>query len=249
MTAHRKELIKLLQANRGRHDMWRIWSDWVEMCAIAISNAVDLSQRAEREARYMQIAGAYEADELQRFAQAMGALTMALDAGGFDDVLGRVFMELELGSKWAGQFFTPYSLCRAMALMTLDYQVREKIAARGFITANDPAVGGGAMPIAIAQALHDQGVNYQQHLHITCQDVDLKAVHMAYVQLSLFHVPAIVVHGNTLSLKEHSHWYTPAHILGGWSFKLRRDHAPATELAPAPAAAAPAQASLFAEVA
>ncbi len=25
-----------------------------------------------------------------------------------------------------------------------------------------------------------------------------------------------------MSLEEHAHWYTPAHILGGWDWKLRR---------------------------
>lgn len=244
-TAPRKELIKLLQASRGRHDMWRIWSDWVEMCAISISNAVDLAQRPEREARYLQIVKAYEADELQRFSQALAALVMVLEDEGFGDVLGSVFMELELGSKWAGQFFTPYSLCLMMAHQILGDEAKATIEARGFITVNDPAVGGGAMPVAMANALHDQGINYQQHLHITCQDVDLKAVHMAYVQLSLLHVPAVVIHGNTLKVEALSHWYTPAHIVGGWTYKLRGDRAH-IETEPATAAVAePAQASLF----
>jgi hypothetical protein len=43
----------------------------------------------------------------------------------------------------------------------------------------------------------------------------IRAVHMAYIQLSLLHVPAVVVHGNTLSLEEWGYWYTPAHILDG----------------------------------
>ncbi|WP_454874894.1 hypothetical protein [Paraburkholderia xenovorans] len=45
---------------------------------------------------------------------------------------------------------------------------------------------------------------------------------MTYVQLSLLHVPATVVHGNALSMQVWGTWYTPAHILGGWTFKLRR---------------------------
>lgn len=241
----RKNLIKLLQANRGRHDMWRIWSDWVEMCAISISNAVDLAQRPEREARYLQIVQAYEADELERFSQALAALVMVLEDEGFGDVLGSVFMELELGSKWAGQFFTPYHLSRTVALLSIGDDARSKIEARGFITANDPAVGGGAMPIALADALHSQGINYQRCLHVTCQDVDLKAVHMTYVQLSLLHVPAVVIHGNTLKVEALSHWYTPAHIVGGWTYKLRGNRAH-IETEPATAAVAePAQASLF----
>ena len=45
---------------------------------------------------------------------------------------------------------------------------------------------------------------------------------MNFLQLSLLHVPAVVIHGNTLTLQAWSHWYTPAHILGEWQWKLGR---------------------------
>jgi hypothetical protein len=60
---------------------------------------------------------------------------------------------------------------------------------------------------------------------------------MAYLQLSLLHIPAVVILGNTLALEEREHWFTPAHILGGWSRKLRRGYAlgSAMDAASAPA--------------
>lgn len=39
---HRKDLMKALRANAHRHDLWSVWSDFVGMCAIALSNTVDL---------------------------------------------------------------------------------------------------------------------------------------------------------------------------------------------------------------
>jgi hypothetical protein len=47
-------------------------------------------------------------------------------------------------------------------------------------------------------------------------------VHMSYVQLSLLGIPGIVIHGNSLSLEEWSHWVTPAHVFGGWDCRLRK---------------------------
>jgi hypothetical protein len=41
------------------------------------------------------------------------------------------------------------------------------------------------------------------------------------VQFNLLHIPAIVQHGNTLTLEEFGRWHTPAHILGGWEWKIR----------------------------
>jgi hypothetical protein len=111
-----------------------------------------------------------------------------------------------------------------MARMTIGdtEDLKARIAERGFVTAQEPAVGSGAMVIALAQEMLDAGVNYQEHLHVTAIDVDAKCVHMAYLQFSLLHIPAVIVHGNTLSLEEYGQWHTPAHIMGGWNWKLRR---------------------------
>lgn len=219
---HQKELAKLLNSFYGRHSHWQVFSDFCEIGAITFSNAVDLTQREKREERYMQIIKGYDREELDKFAQCLYHLTMALE-DDFSDVLGRTFHDLELHNKWAGQFFTPYTVSRMMASMTVgdSEDLKARIAERGFVTAQEPAVGSGSMVIALAQAMRDAGVNYQQHLHVTAIDVDLKCVHMAYLQFTLLHIPAVIVHGNTLAVEEYSHWYTPAHIMGGWNWKLR----------------------------
>ena len=217
---HRTNLIKLMQTNGYRHDSWQVFSDFVEMSAISISNAVDWAQRDSREARYMEIVGRYDKEEASRFAQMLAELVMELELAP-GDVLGEVFMEMELGNKWHGQFFTPYSVCKMMAGLQVDDRMKELVEARGFIRANEPACGGGAMMIALAESMKTAGLDYQQHLHVVAQDLDFKAVCMAYVQLSLLHIPAVIIHGNTLALEERSHWYTPAHIIGGWEMKLR----------------------------
>lgn len=56
-------------------------------------------------------------------------------------------------------------------------------------------------------------------LVVTAVDVDLKCVHMAYLQFSLYGIPAVVIHGNTLSVEEWSRWYTPIYIVNGWTRK------------------------------
>jgi hypothetical protein len=235
-TGHKAELIKTMQGLAHRHDLWRVFSDFVEMAAVSIANACDTFNRDRdaREARYMEMIKAYTREELAEFPKMLGQLTMALECG-MDDVLGEVFMELDLGSKWHGQFFTPYELCQMMAAINIGPDnVKAEIERKGFITVNEPACGGGAMLLAMAEELQRAGVNYQKHMHCTAQDLDLKAVHMAYVQMSLLHIPAIVIHGNTLTLEERSHWCTPAHIMGGWAWKLRRPQAPANDNAPTP---------------
>jgi len=44
---------------------------------------------------------------------------------------------------------------------------------------------------------------------------------MCYVQLSLWHVPAEIIIGDTLSLKFREVYYTPSYYLGRWDVKLK----------------------------
>lgn len=227
VTDPQKELVKIFERlAAGRHSRWQVFADFCEMAAISFSNAVDLTQREAREAEYMKIVKKYDRNEVELFPQALGQVVLALEKN-FGDVLGRTFHDLELHNKWAGQFFTPYDVSRMMAKMTIGdgADLRERIARRGFVTAQEPAVGSGAMVIALAEALREAGLNYQEHLHVRAVDVDLKCVHMAYVQFSLLHIPAIITHGDSLALKEFSHWYTPAHVLGEWDEKFQRQAA------------------------
>lgn len=130
-------------------------------------------------------------------------------------------MELELGNKWAGQFFTPISVCDAIAAVLVDDEMRNIITKRGFITVNEPAVGGGATIIGLHNAFRNSGLNPQTQMHVTAVDIDPKAAHMAYVQFSLLNIPAVVIVGDTLRLEEREVFYTAAHVIGGWSARLR----------------------------
>jgi hypothetical protein len=118
-------------------------------------------------------------------------------------------------------------VCELVANVTIGdgSHIKAEIEERGFIRLSEPACGSAAMVIAFAEGLRKIGINYQQHLHVTLNDIDARAVHMAYLHLSLLHIPAIVVHGNTLTLEEYGHWYTPAHVLGAFNGKLRRGYA------------------------
>jgi hypothetical protein len=240
---HLAAMRRLFEGNRMRHDTYTLFGDCMEAMAIALANAVDLRQRDAREARYLEIVGRYERDVVAMFPQVLAELTTGLDHERCD-LLGALFHDLELHNTARGQFFTPYSVSRMMADVTLGSpeMLRSMIEQRGFVTAMEPACGAGSMVIALADAMQNAGVNYQRHLHVTAVDIDPRAIHMAYAQLSLLHVPAHLIVGNSLSLEVREHWYTPAHILGGWSGRLA---AAATgervgfEVSPAPSRAEP----------
>ena len=218
----KKELIGLLRDNARRHRLSEVFRDFCELLALAFSNACDKSQFEVREERYLQIIKCYERPEVIRFVQMREALTNWMECVGQADCLGELFMALELGDSFKGQFFTPYSVSKMMAAVALQ-GVESVIAERGFVRVSEPTSGAGGMVIAAADVLAEQGFNYQRCMHVVAQDIDLTAVHMTYVQLTLLHIPAVVIWGNTLAMESRARWYTPAHILGGWGRRLAAD--------------------------
>lgn len=78
----------------------------------------------------------------------------------------------------------------------------------GPITINEPACGSGAMVIGAVWAMKRQNFDYRNKSFFVAQDIDIRCVWMAYIQLSLYGIPAVVIHGNTLTMEEWSHWYT-----------------------------------------
>lgn len=193
-------------------------SDLFECGAIAISNAVELAQKDRREERYLQIIRSYKPDQQKKLAEIFAKVfallaSVVYDNGKFNDNLGEIFMRCNLGNKNAGQFFTPYHISELMARVTIDETlVKEKIADDGILAINDPCCGGGGMIMAALEVLHDLGVNYARNCFIEANDVDLRCVHMTYLQLALAGVPAIVRHQNTLTRECWSVWYTPAYL-------------------------------------
>jgi hypothetical protein len=106
------------------------------------------------------------------------------------------------------------------------------------------------MVIAYARAMRRRGFDPSRHIHVTGIDVDRKVLLMAYVQLSLLGIPAVLYVGDTLRLEMREAWPTPVHVLGGWEARLGLRALEALgEVAPGPAAsdgepdvAAPAEA-------
>lgn len=216
-----QDMVKLIHQLSYRHSTNKVFADFVEMSAIALSNATDKTQYEPREKRYLEIVKHYTKEELNGFSKLLGMLVNHLEEAP-QDVLGEVFHALELHNERKGQFFTPFPICRMVAKMIVEDTQPDILNQYGFITISEPACGTGAMIISAAQELKDSGINYQQSIHVTAVDLDLTCVHAAYVQFSLLHIPAVVVHGNTLTLEEFSHWYTPAHALGFWDDKLEQ---------------------------
>jgi type I restriction-modification system DNA methylase subunit len=227
----------------GQH-VFTVFRHFVELSALTCSNAADPLNKAAREAQYLAIVKQYTPEQFQQFPLLLALLVECLEYEQ-TDVLGTLYQRLEIQKGRAGQFFTPYPVCLAMAKM-LVHDAKHLVEEKGYMRAMEPCVGSGAMMIALAQALGEEDINYQQALHITAIDVDIVAVYMSYVQCTLLHIPAVILHGDTLRDETYSVWRTLAHVMGFWDMKLIRDHRPLPTAAKDPpvAHAAPSTAVL-----
>ena len=206
-----KEIVSLIEKMSYKFDTYQLFEDFLEMSAIAISNQVDWVHEKEREEQYLKIIKRYSKEELDNFPKMLVHLTMALK-DGWSDVLGEVFHALGLHNKYRGQFFTPFNVCVMMAKMLFG-NIDEQIEKKGYLTMYEPCCGAGAMIIGAAKAIEDSGYDYKNQFFTIATDIDKKCVLMCYLQLALLGIPAVVIHGDSLTNKRWDTWYTPGFML------------------------------------
>lgn len=212
------DIIKLLDTDSykvGRHELL---SDIFQCGAIAIANKFDMRQAKKREEIYLNIIKKYDKDTQQLIAEIFTEIYILLSSQidmGFDDYLGKLYMLSETSNSKAGQFFTPYSVSKACAELSINKNiVNEHIEKDKILTINEPSCGAGGMIIAAIDILYNRyRLNYSRNLFVECSDIDQRCVHMTYLQLSLIGVPAIVYQRDTLTMKTWQKWETPAYIM------------------------------------
>lgn len=227
-TEQQKAIYERFRYLSDRYGRWEIWSDFITMSACSLC----LSDREEHEAEYASIVKKYRPEEVQKIAEMFALTVEALEKNPDQDFLGDLFMRLDLGNTWKGQFFTPYNICKLMSKVTAG-DLQAQLATQPWISVNDPAVGAGALLISFAQECLSQKVNYQTNVLFTAQDIDRTAAMMCFVQLSLLGCPGYIVVGDTfqhptvgpsvlLPVPQEGQeiWYTPMYFTDTWQLRI-----------------------------
>lgn len=227
---HQKNIVRSFDRLCYKQSRWTIWSDFVMLSAISISNAVDKANADHREEMYRNAEAKYDAQEREEFSKMLAETIMGIDENPDQDFLGELFMRLELSNDHNGQFFTPYNVCRMMAEMCGD--VQDRIERDGWASINDPCCGAGALLLAFANACRRKEINYQQSVLFVAQDIDFIVGCMCYIQLSLLGCPGYVVIGDTirhpsttydrrglLPRQMENAWFTPMYFTDNWHWR------------------------------
>lgn len=228
--ASKKDFLDIFRELCRSRQPWQVWADTITVMACSLANAVDKTEprHSNREKEYADCIK--RLGSVEKPANLFAIVVEALERNPDQDFLGSLYMDLELGNHWKGQFFTPYNISRLMAEMTLG-NCQEQIDREGWISVCDPTVGGGAMLIAGANAVRRQNVNYQKHILFVGQDIDRIVAMMAYIQISLLGCPGYIVVGNSLTnpmigsalmpveKEEQEFWYTPLYFSNVWHYR------------------------------
>lgn len=230
---YQAEFVKCIQKFGGKYQTWEIFSDFIALFACAISNSADKVHFKQREEMYMQIIRKYTKNEQPIFSEMAGHVINGMEENRDCDFLGELYMELGLGNHWKGQFFTPYSVCKAMATLQIG-DIEREIKANGFASVNDPACGAGALLIAFANtaAKEINEFNWQNHILFTAQDLDAVTAKMCYIQLSLLGCAGYVKIGDSLAKpmtadeamsemtnEDSCYWFTPMYFNDVWNWR------------------------------
>jgi len=217
---HRKNFVNLFNSFSGKYAKWQIWQDFIYCSATALSQPIDFRQ--EREDEYLRIIQKYDKREQDLFAQMLGEIILALEEEGFSDVLGELYMQLEMHNKWHGQFFTPMCIADFMGAI-VNTDIVGLVEKKGYISVNEPSCGSGVMLISFCKNATEQGINYQQQIMFVAQDIDPVVAQMCYIQMSLQGMAGYVIVGNSLlnNYKQSDYWYTPMYFSEIWHYRRK----------------------------
>ena len=202
------------------------WSDLMLMFSCDISNLTEIRENVKKERIKTFKRCADGLGGIEKPLKLLEIVARALTENPAQDFLGELYMNIGMGERGWGQFFTPYNVSYMMAMMNLD-DVDAHIKENSYTSIADPCVGAGAMLVAAAQVIRDKGYDPAVNALMFGQDLDQTAINMAYVQLSLTGCAAVLVEGNSLTdpytgnplfIDEDKHvWYTPALYLKEWN--------------------------------
>ena len=124
---HQKAFAKTLDGLVGRYSRWQVWQDFIVLSACSVSNMVDKSHAEKREKTYLSIAGKYSPEEMSAFSRMLAEIVLGIESNPDQDFLGELYMKLEMGNDSAGQVFTPYDVCTAMARLTNGDHLKDQV--------------------------------------------------------------------------------------------------------------------------
>ena len=240
MNEHVENFTRLITEIANGGNRYTVFNDFCEMSALSVAQKLNFNQH--REELYLEIVKKYSRESVTKFVEMFWELTAALndcisekvlsincpslEAEGlnlqsplkcskprYEDVLGNIFIGMNQHDRGEGQVFTPAHIGNIMGELTLteDYAWGE-IKRQGFIAIRENCCGSGAITLNALNRLLDLNISPNYQTLVVASDTDERCVHMCYLQLSLYGIPAVVLRQNNITNEIYDEWYTPLFV-------------------------------------
>ena len=211
-----KEIIELLKSFQ-KQNIYQVYSDFVEIAAIICQKAslyylnVDEEQLNKLEDRYLQIIAKYSQKEIQTLVRIYALFIQQIyynyDKGVYDDILGEIYVSLNLNSKYKQQFFTPPHVSCFIGKV-VHPSLSEIINKKEFISIADECCGCGGLLLKYAEVAKSEGIDPSSKLLFYAKDIDSVMAMSTYIQLNHYALPGVVDCGDTLLNTTYNRWVT-----------------------------------------
>jgi len=194
-----KELESLLKKMRSGYTARDNFTVLMEIMAISLANVVKTDMWQERENVYLKLIKTVDVNATKHaFAFVMDWFAKQAEPM---DLLGPFHSWIGMDNSRTGQFFTPWTVAVAMALMSLGSkeEIEKQIAEKGYISINDPTCGAGGTLLAAANALQGMGIDCSNVVFYG-QELMPTTAYTCFVQCALSGLPAVIGHGDTLKM-------------------------------------------------
>ena len=172
-----KEFTSTLEALDRSKNISTVFLDFLTLSMCSLAQPFYRSTNLEQ--RYKNTICNYTKEQAEEFSKLLALLISALEEK-YQDFLGQIFSNLNLGNSNKGQFFTPYHVSKMMAEINF-IDLKNEVDNKGFITLAEPCCGSGGMIIAYAETMKEKGYNYQHQLYVEAVDIDEICFKMAYI--------------------------------------------------------------------
>ena len=191
------DLFKEITKNKS---FYKAFDDVITMMACSIQNVYNTGTEFERiEKMYKDISNEYTDQEMDVVANIWNEFINIWARNPFQDLLGDFYMQLNMGAGNLGQYFTPFSISDAAAMITINIDsVKKAIEKKGYYIINEPTVGSGGNVVACCKNLALNDIDYQKQVIFICQDISQVTALMCYTTLSLLGCSAVIKIGDLL---------------------------------------------------
>lgn len=222
---HRENFVKLIEKiSEKTGGNSQVFNDFLKIAATSLNS---FNNNPTREKSFQETMNKYDEKIQPLFKGMLAELTLTLndcvkENPHYEDILGKIFHEMNLNERKNGQVFTPQHTGDLMGEVALpeDY-VKSEIQRQGFITIKEPCCGSGAITLGALNRLLKLGVSPNFQVVVYASDIDERCVFMSYIQLSLYCIPAVVTQQNAITDEKYSDsWYTPIFYLNNLRRKV-----------------------------